>query len=191
MYMYLPTLALKTRHQPQWPSWACLLLNWDMFVPEQEVENYSTMYTPLSWIQVVKDEPSELFHLQCAYVRLHIKPSVTCIPSMCILHCTSMQNEYCECAHLILSHYPDQIERLLAMVFSDKIAEAKMQQLLTYLGKNCTNLLSRVLSKLASNTCLAGMELLRYVVVASFPIPTPSFSVSHTNVCHIYCIDIT
>ena len=89
---------------------------------------------------------------------------------------TLLQNEYCECANLILSHYPDQIEHLLAMVFSDKIPEAKMQQLLTYLGKNCTNLLSRVLSKLASNTCLAGMELLRYVVVASFPILIPSFS---------------
>ena len=73
-----------------------------------------------------------------------------------------MQNEYYECADLILSHYPDQIDHLLALVFSDKIPEAKMQQLLNYLSKNSTNLLSRVLSKLASNTCMAGMELLRY-----------------------------
>ena len=72
-----------------------------------------------------------------------------------------MQNEYCECANLILSHYPDQIDHLLALVFSEKIAEAKMQQLLNYLSKNSTQLLSRILSKLASNTCLAGMELLR------------------------------
>ena len=76
-----------------------------------------------------------------------------------------MQNEYCECADLILSHYPDQIDHLLALVFSEKIAEAKMQQLLNHLSKNSVQLLSRILSKLASNTCLAGMELLRYVVI--------------------------
>ena len=38
-----------------------------------------------------------------------------------------MQNEYCECVDLILSHFPDQIDHLLTLVFSEKIAEAKMQ----------------------------------------------------------------
>ena len=78
-----------------------------------------------------------------------------------------MQNEYCECVDLILSHFPDQIDHLLALVFSEKIAEAKMQQLLNYLSKNSTQLLSRILSKLASNTCLAGMELLRYTMYSN------------------------
>ena len=76
-----------------------------------------------------------------------------------------MQNEYCECTDLILSHYSDQIDHFLALVFSEKIAEAKMQQLLNYLSKNSTQLLSRILSKLASNTCLAGMELLKYAIM--------------------------
>ena len=86
---------------------------------------------------------------------------------MLCVHSLPIQNEYCECVDLILSHFPDQIDHLLALVFSEKIAEAKMQQLLNYLSKNSTQLLSRILSKLASNTCLAGMELLRYILYSN------------------------
>ena len=71
------------------------------------------------------------------------------------------QNEYTECADLILSHYPDQVDHLLSLVFSEKIPESKMQLLLEYLSKSRVKLLSMVLTKLANNTCTAGMELLR------------------------------
>ena len=76
-------------------------------------------------------------------------------------HTHTLQNEYTECANLILSHYPDQIDHLLSLVWKDQIPEAKMQLLLEYLSKNSVILLSKILSKLASNTCMAGMELLR------------------------------
>ena len=73
----------------------------------------------------------------------------------------SLKGNYYECVEQILKKYPDQVDNLLTLVFSNKIEESKVQSLLEYLSKTSVHLLTAVLSKLANNTCTAGMELLR------------------------------
>ncbi|XP_064396022.1 E3 ubiquitin-protein ligase HACE1-like [Halichondria panicea] len=70
------------------------------------------------------------------------------------------QGNYYGCVELILSKYPEQVDKLLALVFSQHIEESKMQGLLEYLSNSSVHLLAAVLNKLASDTATAGMELL-------------------------------
>lgn len=72
-----------------------------------------------------------------------------------------LQSNYYECALLILLKYSDQLDLLLSLVFSERIEEQKMLSLMEHISKHSTNLLPRVMAKLASDTCSAGMELLR------------------------------
>ena len=79
-----------------------------------------------------------------------------------ILHLSLLQSNYSECVLLILLKHPDQIDTLLSLTFSDRIEEAKMQSLMEHISKNNATMLLQIISRLASNTSSAGMELLRY-----------------------------
>ena len=71
------------------------------------------------------------------------------------------QSNYYECAVLILRQFPEQLDLLLSLVFSEKIEESKMKALMEHISKHSPTLLLRIMAQLASNTSAAGMELLR------------------------------
>ena len=77
-----------------------------------------------------------------------------------------VQNNYYECAVLILLKLPSsQIDLLLSLIFSNCIEERKMQALMEHISRSSAGLLVQVMTRLASNTSSAGMELLRSVCV--------------------------
>jgi len=71
------------------------------------------------------------------------------------------QNNYHECALLILTKFPSQLEVLLSIVMKDKVEEQKVRNLMEFISTHDSHLLSRVISLLAHSTSTAGMELLR------------------------------
>lgn len=94
------------------------------------------------------------------------------------------QNNYHECVLLILLKFPEQLERLLSLVFCDRIEEDKLQQLMEHISRHHPDLLLAIMAKLAARTSSAGMELLS--VSSSYKDLMPQFLRAVRMLCTLH-----
>ena len=71
------------------------------------------------------------------------------------------QNGYHECVAVMLDHFPELVQHMILLVFSEEVTEVKMLEDMEFLCKSSTRLLSRVVWSLAEKVADRGMELLR------------------------------
>eukprot|EP00731_Ephydatia_muelleri_P036852 Em0338g3a len=71
------------------------------------------------------------------------------------------QQGYSECIEVIIRFHPGQVENLLQLVCSEKIAEKKVLPMMDYLCNSSRQMMTIVLSGLSQKVTTAGMELLR------------------------------
>ncbi|KAL5484431.1 hypothetical protein EMCRGX_G020928, partial [Ephydatia muelleri] len=79
------------------------------------------------------------------------------------------QQGYSECIEVIIRFHPGQVENLLQLVCSEKIAENKVLPMMDYLCNSSRQMMTIVLSGLSQKVTTAGMELLRW----KSPTPNP------------------
>lgn len=72
-----------------------------------------------------------------------------------------MQSNYHECALMILTKFPAQLDVLLSLVVDQKLEEEKVRALMEHISCNDIHLLAQIITILAHYTSSAGMELLR------------------------------
>ncbi|KAL5484434.1 hypothetical protein EMCRGX_G020934 [Ephydatia muelleri] len=70
------------------------------------------------------------------------------------------QQGYSECIEVIIRFHPGQVENLLQLVCSEKIAENKVLPMMDYLCNSSRQMMTIVLSGLSQKVTTAGMELL-------------------------------
>eukprot|EP00731_Ephydatia_muelleri_P036850 Em0338g1a len=77
------------------------------------------------------------------------------------VHRSALEFGYSECIEVIIRFHPGQVENLLQLVCSEKIAENKVLPMMDYLCNNSSRqMMTIVLSGLSQKVTTAGMELL-------------------------------
>eukprot|EP00731_Ephydatia_muelleri_P037029 Em0381g3a len=71
-----------------------------------------------------------------------------------------IEQGYSECIEVIIRFHPGQVENLLQLVCSEKIAENKVLPMMDYLCNSSRQMMTIVLSGLSQKVTTAGMELL-------------------------------